>query len=451
MLHTPFSPSDAIVKGDARAAHRTHPPHLGDRLDGVGTYAESAAVTVIHSRDVPLPEATLNTIQPRRSPSRRARVGTTFRPALGAKALANALAAIFALAFAFGALAQTSETASDAARLVRDGTLYLGQGDCALAQYFFQEALKRDETNPEALVGKGRALACQNSYPSAIDAFRQAIDADPSHVPAYVHLALTYQDQYLFDPTSHAGRLADALDVLQQAERAGGDDATIQNTKGIVLYQAGDLSGAQQALERAIDLAISAGMSDAERSTIQVNLGRTYRDQDQLELAQQAFRRAVVLDPTNASAHNNLGNVMYRLGDCDGAEFELSQAVALAPNSLSAVSQLAIVLFECGDVADSIPYFERALQLDGAVFTPPLFTYLARAYLQQGRLDDAVRRAQQGALLPPESADAHYYLGRAYEARRGSEDIANAQRAYERALELDPGFDAARGALNDLR
>jgi Flp pilus assembly protein TadD len=61
------------------------------------------------------------------------------------------------------------------------------------------------------------------------------------------------------------------------------------------------------------------------RSIIQVNLGKTYRDLGVLEQAQTAFRRAVVLDPTSAAAHNDLGNVAYRLGDCPTAEYELSE------------------------------------------------------------------------------------------------------------------------------
>jgi len=389
----------------------------------------------------------LNTTTPRRSPNREDRTGTWFRTALGAIVFG------LALTLSAAALAQSSSATADAdvTRLIRDGNLYFTQGDCALAQYFYQEALKRDETNADALVGKGRALACQTAYPAAIEALRQARDANPSHIPAYVHLALTFQEQFMSDPTSYGGRLADALDVLAQAEQIAPNDATVANTKGIVLYQAGDLPAAQRALERAVELSATSTLSERERSTVHVNLGRTYRDQDQLELAQQAFRRAVVLDPTNASAHNNLGTIMYRLGDCSGAEFQLAQAVALAPNSLSAVSSLGIALFECGDVNASIPRFEQALAMDGAVFTPPLFTYLSRAYLAQGRYDDAVRRAQQGALLPPESAEAHYYLGQAYEARRASGDVENARRAYQRALELDPGLEAARTALNALR
>jgi tetratricopeptide (TPR) repeat protein len=347
--------------------------------------------------------------------------------------------------------AAQNTTPADTSELVRYGNLYYGQGDCALAQYFFQEALKRDEASVEALVGKGRALACQNAFTAAVEALRSAIETDSSYVPAYVHLALAYQEQYMFDPASYAGRLSEALEVLQRAEALAPADATVQNTKGIVLYQAGNLDQARSTLERATQLAVAAGLTDRERSTIQVNLGRAYRDLGQLEQAQQAFRRAVVLDPGSATAHNNLGNVMFRLDDCSGAEFELSQAVSLAPNSLSAVSSLAIALFECGQVAESIPRFEQALQLDGAVFAPPLFTYLARAYLEQGRLDEAVRRAQQGALLPPESAEAHYHLGKIYDARRAQGDVEAARRAFERSLELDPSYGPAREALGALR
>jgi tetratricopeptide (TPR) repeat protein len=230
-------------------------------------------------------------------------------------------------------------------------------------------------------------------------------------------------------------------------------DPRVQNTKGLVLYQLGDLQQARATLEQAVSLATTSQLlSNQEKSTVQVNLGRVYRDLGELELARQSFRRAVVLDPSSATAHNNLGDVSYRLGDCDTAQYELAQAVSLDPNSLSAASNLGIVLFECGDVQASLPRLEQAVQMDGAVFLPPLFTYLARAYLETGQVDEAIRRAQHGALLSePPSADAYYWLGQAYQRRSGSGDAQRARDAYERAVEIDPNYAAAREALRTLQ
>lgn len=338
----------------------------------------------------------------------------------------------------------------DVPKLVRNGDFYLAQNDCALAQYFFQEALKADASNVEALVGKGKSLACEGAIQLAIESFGQALEIAPDHVAAHVHLALAYEDQFLNDPQQYSGRLAEALDVLQRAAEIAPNNVEVLNTRGIIFYQQGNLPDARASLERALAQAGNENITDRERSTIQVNLGKVYRDLGQMDLAQQAFRRAVVLDPANASAHNNLGNIQYRLGNCSEAEYELSQATSLAPTSLSSVSQLAIVMFECGDVPGSIPQFERALSLEGAVFAPPLYTYLARAYLEQGRFDEAIRRAQQGALLPPESADAYFHLGRAYVARGNEGDVEAARRAFERALELDPDYAPAQEALSQL-
>jgi superkiller protein 3 len=351
------------------------------------------------------------------------------------------------------ALAQQQDgPAQDPAALVRDGDFYMDRGDCALAQYFYEEALGAAPDDVGALVGVGRALRCQGRLTDAVDALRRAVDLSGDGAEPLVQLALTYREQYLSDPNAYATRLGDALDVVTRAERTAPDDAKVLNTKGVILYQNGDLAGARTAFERAAEESDRGGaqLSDRERSTIRVNLGRVYRDADEMELARRTFQRAVVLDPTNADAHNLLGNAHFRLGDCDDAEYELAQAVTLAPASLSAVSQLGITLFECGDASAALPVLERALELEGAVFTPPLYTYLARSYLDAGRIDEALRRAQQGALLPPESAEAHYWLGQVYQARGADGDVQAARDAYARALELRPGYGDARRALDAL-
>ncbi len=350
------------------------------------------------------------------------------------------------------AFAQEAESPpADVDALVRDGAFYLNRGDCALAQYFYEEALAVAPAEVDALVGRGRALRCQGDLPGAVEALRAATDAAPNDATPWVQLALTYREQYLEDSAGYASRLGDALDAVARAEAVAPDDARVYNTKGIVLYESGALEEARTAFETAADVAAGdEALSNREVSTIRVNQGRVYRDLGDLELAAATFRRGVVDDPTNVAARNLLGNVLYRIGDCPGARYELSQAVTLAPTSLSAVSQLGIALFECGDPAASVPVLERALELEGAVFTPPLYTYLARAYLEQGRADDAVRRAQQGALLPPERAEAHVVLGDAYLARGGDGDTAAAREAYQRALEIDPDDAAAREALAAL-
>ncbi len=341
--------------------------------------------------------------------------------------------------------------AQDTGDLVRDGNFYMDRGDCSLAQFFFEEALAQDSENVPALTGLGRALRCQGANAEAVDALRRAIDLNDGDAEAYVQLALTYRAQFLEDGAAYATRLSDALDAVSQAERLAPRDPRVFNTKGVLLYQAGNLEEARAAFETASTLsATSTALSDREVSTIAVNQGRVYRDLGEFELARLIFRRAIVLDPTNAAARNLLGGVLFRLDNCEDAEYELSQAVTLAPSSLSAVSQLAITVYECGDPAASIPVFEQALELEGAVFTPPLYTYLARAYLAEGRVDDAVERAQQGALLPPEQAEAHFVLGQAYEARGATGDRAAARDAYRTALELDPTYQEAQDALDAL-
>jgi tetratricopeptide (TPR) repeat protein len=333
---------------------------------------------------------------------------------------------------------------------IRGGNSFMAQGDCAFAQYQFQEALKTDPSNVEAMLGKGRSLVCQGAVALAIDEYQNVLNADPNNVAAHVRLAEAYQQQFQSDEARYADGLGESLTLLTAAEGLEPNNPEVLNAKGVSLYLSDDLAGARAALERAVSLANTEVLSGRDVAQMHINLGSVYRDLGELELALASYRRAVTLNPLSANAHKNVGVIHKRLDNCEEAIYELTQAVNLNPQQLDAVSNLAIAEFDCGQVEASVPRFEKALEMPGALNYPPLYTYLSRAYVQQGKFDDAVKRAQQGALLPPVSPDALFYLGEAYEKRNGTGDIQRAREAYESALEVDPNFPGAQEALSRL-
>lgn len=342
-----------------------------------------------------------------------------------------------------------AQEAGSVADYVQNGNLNLSRNDCQFAQYFFQEALKLEAANPDALLGKGKALVCQGAYDAGIAEFQTLLDADPNNIDARIQLAQAYQRQYDSDPQRFGSRLNDALSLIQTTEQLDANNAELLNLKGVVLAKLGDTEGAREALERAVTL--YSDLSAQDQAAVQINLGKVYLQLEDQQSALQAFRRAVSLNPASASAHNNVGATYIALGDCEQGIYELSQAVNLNPGALEAMFNLGRAKFDCGQVDASVPHFEAALNLPGNLNIPQLYTYLSRAYVSLGRFDDAVLRAQQGALLPPNSAEAYYYLGQAFEARGGANDASSARDAYQTALELEPDYRPALDAASRLQ
>ncbi len=330
--------------------------------------------------------------------------------------------------------------------LLSEGRLYYLRGDCELSQVVFQEALKRDEANVEAMMGKARALACQAAYAPAISEYQKAIQADSTNVSAYIQLAINYRNQVLSNPAEYPDNLDLALAAVQQAESVSPNNANVANIKGVILFTKRDYEAAKVALENAVSIAKSQSLGNADQSQIYINLGRTYRELADLQLAQSAFRRSVTLNPGSAEAHSLLGETYFLQQQCDDALYELSQGSNLDASNASSMATLAIATFECGQESDAEAPIKQALDIDGVSF-PELYTYLARIYIGKGRLDDAIREAQKGALLPPANAEAAYWLGQAYQVKG---DNQAAKDAYARALEINPEYFQARDAMNAL-
>ncbi|KAA0570566.1 alpha-1,2-fucosyltransferase [Azospirillum sp. Sh1] len=165
-----------------------------------------------------------------------------------------------------------------------------------------------------------------------------------------------------------------------------------------------------------------------------------------------AFRRVARLLPAAASAHLNLGNVLFDTGRWLSAETSLRQSLALDPARAYALFQLGRVARRTGraDAACRLLGLAARLEPPASPAAADIGAEMALALRDCGRWQDATRHGRRSAALLPDRYDVHLVLGAAAEAEGRP---AAALCAYERAIRCHPGFGEAftRHAVLRLR
>jgi len=146
------------------------------------------------------------------------------------------------------------------------------------------------------------------------------------------------------------GRIGSAISVLEDFLKES-PSASSWNQLGLLYDETGDLAAGEKALRKAAALKADP--------TVHNNLGYNLFLQDKPEAAEAEFRRALEFDAAFATARNNLGAVLARRGDLDGAleQFQMTADPATAHNNL------AVVLFEAGKYEQSRQQLIKALAI----------------------------------------------------------------------------------------
>ncbi|MPY76132.1 MAG: tetratricopeptide repeat protein [Alphaproteobacteria bacterium] len=144
------------------------------------------------------------------------------------------------------------------------------------------------------------------------------------------------------------------------------------------------------------ELARRAIMIDPTIASAYVELGRTYYRAFALEwdgpgaldLASDAAQRAISMDQSSASAYELLGRVHLRRGRHDAAIAILQKAISLNPNRADSYASLGDALTFAGRAAEAVPLLEKTIRLD-PFYPPQIDMYLGRALYFAKRYDQA--------------------------------------------------------------
>lgn len=157
---------------------------------------------------------------------------------------------------------------------------------------------------------------------------------------------------------------------------------------------------------------------------------------------EQSYRRALELDPTNASAYLYLGNFLSTRGRSEAAVPQYRRALEFDPLSPSINSRLGMELIGLGKTEEGLGYLRKTVALEPWQFNARL--RLGWGYVTLGDLDEAERAFEAAERISPNSVRSQ--AGLAFVAARKG-DTARARAVLDAVLplaaDLEDPFDVA--------
>ncbi len=197
---------------------------------------------------------------------------------------------------------------------------------------------------------------------------------------------------------------------------------------GVIYQQEEALEEAEFALKKAAELA----PKDAEAH---YNLANFYFDQHELKAAQTHYLRAVKLVPNFAKANFNLANVLKELGQFSQAEIYYKKGIKLEDTHATMYLHLAEVIASQHRHKEAVTYYKKALALNPKE-TQALLK-LGITYLTLNRIEEAIESLSAVIAIDADNASAHNALGLAYKTHRQDKV---AERHFKRAIEIRPDY-----------
>ncbi len=354
-----------------------------------------------------------------------------------------------------GYLSQARKIAPDDANVLQfTGVVRVNQGRLEEAEALYRRSLAVEPAQPHVLHNLARLLYHASRFDEAIELLEEALRQRPDYGDAALRLGHCYQSKGLFADAEHAYRKAlqvEPTSLMVQQSLGGVLNDMGRNTEAEQLLRAAleqsrdqrqtaalhhNLAASlkqQGRFEEALELFDRAKAAAADIPIVDYNRGGTLQELGRLDEAVEAYRSAIVRNPLNLDAHNDLNRLLYRLGRDEELLQSLDDVAAGHPKIGGLPLLKADLLFKLDRFAEAADYFRRAAPLEPEHVMPHDGLGLAEARL--GHFDEAIAAHERAVALEPDNAAAWTNFA---ETLLRAGDPERALKVSEQAMEIAP-------------
>lgn len=254
---------------------------------------------------------------------------------------------------------------------------------------------------PESLVTDAKKLEAEGKYTLAINAYNEAVIADPRNASNFIALARL---------NIYTGNYPDAIENAENALLLNPNNDTAMSLRGWAVGLSGDYLRAEGILNDAIkmkaDNAAAYGYL-AEIYTYMLQAGQG--DLTTMDKAVAASRTAIDLAPNAIESHRGRGFVLEYTSNFEQAVTEFEAAVALNPNIADLHLALGRNYFNTQQYDKAITEYGKANALNPKDSTPE--TLIARTYAMNGDYQKAIQYAEAALADAPTNPNLYGNLG----------------------------------------
>jgi tetratricopeptide (TPR) repeat protein len=236
----------------------------------------------------------------------------------------------------------------------------------ALAALLMTGASQDDETINRALAMFNRAkqLHSEGRLDEAVAEYKEASKLDPENPWIFNALGLAQTE---------ARDFKEAEKAFRQALKLNAELTDVHNNLGVLYSEMGEK---EKAFEEFTTVVRNPSYPTPEKALF--NMGALYFREQNYELAQMYYRRAVEKSPKFAMGYRGLGEVHLALNEPEMAFDNFEKALELSPNDLPSLYEMARLHDQRGDTEKALEFYRRVVEVD---------RFSALGKIRLGRLD----------------------------------------------------------------